>query len=83
MPDNVFPFQQQMISGLGLCSNRCSQAALQQAFRSDGLVILVVYTVTHATQTAGGLVRENLWHPPGGGRIDSGSWCPPTSGSQL
>ncbi len=54
-----FPFQQQMISGLGLHGNRCIQAVIQQAFRSDDLTILVMYAVTHVMQMAGGLVQQS------------------------
>ena len=67
-----FPFQRQMISGLGLYGNRCIQAVIRQAFRSDGLMIPLVHTVTHVMQMAGGLVQSSPGIPLGMGGLIRG-----------
>lgn len=73
-----FPFQRQMISGLGLYDNRCVLAVIRQAFRSDGLMILMMmHRVTHVVQMAGGLVQSSPGVPLGGGRMDRGGLSPP------
>lgn len=67
----------QMISGLGLYSNRCIQAVSQQAFRSDDLTILVMYTVTHIMQmvlnSKALLVSPRGWEDGWGGLVPPGS----------
>ena len=56
-----FPFQRQMISGLGLltATDAFKLLSSRPLEVSDGLMILMMYTVTHVMQMAGGLVQQS------------------------